>query len=247
MTPSGIKEYQRQVAEHVSTTSPGTGLSYGRKTGKTSDSPFKEFIDSIGGAEYIESKDYSKLGELWQEYKDEHGYDATKSTEFDFRIYDSQQKEWKKAILAATNGAPLDEVDFNSKTNSFVPTGDKLDVDKLNSDKYTIQSTKFSPYGSTMTVIDDKGKSHRYRMPKDINPTNEMNRDLMMQKAMQYQNMISTGQYKDANGIVHQATPDEIAYAQMMYYQTLQEAYMYHSQLGLSNKIKEQEFNPYGF
>ena len=47
--------------------------------------------------------------------------------------------------------------------------------------------------------------------------------------------------------ITDQATKDEIAYAQQKYEQAIQQAYLFHSQLGVQNKIKEQEFNPYGY
>jgi hypothetical protein len=96
-------------------------------------------------------------------------------------------------------------------------------------------------------VKDKNGKVHRYEMPVGINPTNEHNRDVAMQKALQWQNVIVSGQYKDASGNIHQLTPEEFTAAQQMYKQALQEAYLYHSQLGVSNKVKEQEFNPYGY
>ena len=76
-----------------------------------------------------------------------------------------------------------------------------------------------------MNVIDNIHQENMDRL------SNERNRDTAMQKALQWQNVVTSGQYKDANGNTHQATPDEITYAQMMYGQALQEAYLYHSQL----------------
>ena len=96
-------------------------------------------------------------------------------------------------------------------------------------------------------IQDDKGNVRRYRMPAGINTTNEQNRDRAMAAANQWQHVVSTGQYTDARGNVHQATPDEITYAQQQYANSIQQAYLFHSQLGVQNKTKEQEFNPYGY
>lgn len=252
LNAEGIKEYRRKVrltngtpmvTPEGTTILTGVSVSYG-------DSPFKQFIDSLGGKDLFSRAEVGNLGNLWVQYNKDNStsnFDATRSTEFDYTISDSQQKDIKSAIQTAARGTKLQEVDFDRKTNTFKPSGDNIDMEDLNSDKVTVLSTRFSPYGNTVMIKDKDGEVHRYMMPTGINPTNEANRDRAMQKAMQWQNMIASGQYTDARGNVHQATPDEITYAQRMYAQALQEAYMYHSQLGISNKTKEQEFNPYGY
>lgn len=252
LNAEGIKEYKRKVrltngtpmvTPEGTTILTGVSVSYG-------DSPFKQFIDSLGGKDLFSRAEVGNLGNLWVQYNKDNStsnFDATRSTEFDYTISDSQQKDMKKAIQTAARGTKLQEVDFDRKTNTFKPSGDTIDMEDLNSDNVTVLSTRFSPYGNTVMIKDKNGEVHRYSMPTGINPTNEANRDRAMQKAMQWQNMIASGQYTDARGNVHQATPDEITYAQRMYAQALQEAYLYHSQLGISNKIKEQEFNPYGY
>ena len=252
MTAEGLKEYNRKVAVP---TGPARRNQQGFDVStysRTGDSPFKKLIDSLGGNRYIngDKMQPGNLGNLWVQYSKANAssaFDATKSTEFDYTISDSQQKDMKAAIQKAATGTKLQEVDFDSKTNTFKPIGESIDMSDLNSDDMTVLSTRFSPYGNTVMIRDKNGDVHRYKMPSGINPTNEVNRDRSMQKAMQWQNMIATGQYKDAQGNIHQATPDEITYAQKMYAQALQEAYLYHSQLGVSNKTKEQEFNPYGY
>lgn len=254
MTQAGLEEYKRNVASrHTMVSGQRVG------TGSTVDSgpmyqpsDFKKFIDSLGGGRYIINGKMQpgNLGNLWVKYNRDNAssaFDATKSTEFDYTISDSQQKDMKYAIQTAARGTKLQEVDFDRKTNTFKPSGDTIDMKDLNSDNVTILSTRFSPYGNTVMIKDKNGEVHRYNMPTGINPYNEANRDRAMQKAMQWQNTVASGQYKDAQGNVHQATPDEITYAQRMYAQALQEAYLYHSQLGVSNKTKEQEFNPYGY
>jgi hypothetical protein len=254
MTAEGLKEYNRKVRQtngKPMVTPEGTTILTGASSSYV-DSPFKQFIDSLGGGKYIINGKMQpgNLGNLWVKYNRDNAsstFDATRSTEFDYTISDSQQKDMKRAIQTAARGTKLQEVDFDGKTNTFKPSGDTIDMGDLNSDNVTVLSTRFSPYGNTVMIKDKNGEVHRYSMPAGINPTNEANRDRAMQKAMQWQNMVASGQYKDAQGNVHQATPDEITYAQRMYAQALQEAYLYHSQLGVSNKTKEQEFNPYGY
>jgi hypothetical protein len=254
MTAEGLKEYNRKVRQtngKPMVTPEGTTI-LTEASSSYVDSPFKQFIDSLGGGKYIINGKMQpgNLGNLWVKYNRDNAsstFDATRSTEFDYTISDSQQKDMKRAIQSAARGTKLQEVDFDGKTNTFKPSGDTIDMEDLNSDNVTVLSTRFSPYGNTVMIKDKNGEVHRYSMPAGINPTNEANRDRAMQKAMQWQNMVASGQYKDAQGNVHQATPDEITYAQRMYAQALQEAYLYHSQLGVSNKTKEQEFNPYGY
>lgn len=252
MTAEGLKEYNRKIRQNngkIQVTSEGTTI-LTEASSSYVDSPLKQFIDSLGGKDFASKRQVGNLGNLWVKYNRDNAssaFDATKSTEFDYTISDSQQKEMKKAIQTAARGTELQEVDFDRKTNTFKPSGDTIDMEDLNSDNVTVLSTRFSPYGNTVMIKDKNGEVHRYSMPTGINPTNEDNRDRAMQKAIQWQNMVASGQYKDAQGNVHQATPDEITYAQRMYAQALQEAYLYHSQLGVSNKTKEQEFNPYGY
>ena len=253
MTAEGLKEYNRKVRQtngKPMVTPEGTTIlveassSYGN-------SPFKQFIDSLGGSKYIINGKMQpgNLGNLWVKYNRDNApsaFDATKSTEFDYTISDSQQKDMKKAIQTAARGTKLQEVDFDRKTNTFKPSGDTIDMEDLNSDNVTVLSTRFSPYGNTVMIKDKNGEVHRYSMPTGINPTNETNRDKLMRKALVMQNMIGDEINLRKNG--QQGMTDvEYQDLQSRYAQTLQEAYLYHSQLGLSNKTEEQKFNPYGY
>jgi hypothetical protein len=88
-------------------------------------------------------------------------------------------------------------------------------------------------------------------MPVGINPTNEANRDLAMQNALRIQNALyelsQNGYYTDSKGRKVTLTQEQADELVKRYEQELQKAYLYHSQLGVQNKTKEQEFNPYGF
>lgn len=238
------------------TVSPSTGIPVTQ--GQYADSDFKRFIDGLGGKGAISSDSFGpnqriSVGRLWGRYADDSPaartarYDATRVTEYDYPIASAQQGDMKNAIMTAGRGLSLKEVDYDSKSKQFKDTGEEITMEDLKSDKYKVTATRFSPYGTTVMIQDDKGNVRRFRMPAGVNTTNEQNRDRAMAAANQWQQVVNTGQYTDARGNVHQATPDEITYAQQQYAQAIQQAYLFHSQLGVQNKTKEQEFNPYGY
>ena len=238
------------------TVSPSTGIMV--TPGREVDSDFKVFMDRLGAKGSISSNSFGpnqrvNVGKLWGKYADNSPaartarYDATRVTEYDYPIAGTQQGDMKNAIMTAGRGLSLKEVDYDSKSKQFKDTGEEITMEDLKSDKYKVTATRFSPYGTTVMIQDDKGNVRRYRMPAGINTTNEQNRDRAMAAANQWQQVVNTGQYTDARGNIHQATPDEITYAQQQYAQAIQQAYLFHSQLGVQNKTKEQEFNPYGY
>lgn len=238
------------------TVSPSTGIPVTQ--GQFVDSDFKRFIDGLGGKGAISSDSFGpnqrvNVGRLWGRYAENSPaartarYDATRVTEYDYPIASAQQGDMKDAIMTAGRGLSLKEVDYDSKSKSFKGTGEEITMEDLKSDKYKVTATRFSPYGTTVMIQDDKGNVRRFRMPAGVNTTNEQNRDRAMAAANQWQQVVNTGQYTDARGNIHQATPDEITYAQQQYAQAIQQAYLFHSQLGVQNKTKEQEFNPYGY
>lgn len=255
MTYAGWKEYNKKVKSTSSkpmVTPEGTTIltSVSTTYGK---SPFRQFMDNLGAYKVTKGKwQPGNLGNVWGRYVNSSAgrtlrYDATRVTEYDYPIAGAQQGDMKDAIMTAGRGLSLKEVDYDSKSKRFKDTGEEITMEDLKSDKYKVTATRFSPYGATVMIQDDKGNVRRYRMPAGINTTNEQNRDRAMTAANQWQHVVSTGQYTDARGNVHQATPDEITYAQQQYANSIQQAYLFHSQLGVQNKTKEQEFNPYGY
>lgn len=259
MNHAGWKEYNRKITgttgRPMVTPEGVTILTNVQPT--YSDSPFKKFMDSMG-MRGMSSKSFGNwqrntAGAIWGRYDDDSPaartarYDATRVTEYDYPIAGTQQGDMKDAIMTAGRGLSLKEVDYDSKSKQFKDTGEEITMEDLKSDKYKVTATRFSPYGTTVMIQDDKGNVRRFRMPAGVNTTNEQNRDRAMAAANQWQQVVNTGQYTDARGNVHQATPDEITYAQQQYAQAIQQAYLFHSQLGVQNKTKEQEFNPYGY
>ena len=262
LTEEGMKEYRRNASTRVTSAGSGSGtarlmnVETGTEVKGYEPSEFKKFMDSIGmNSEHGFENwwNYERAGELWQNYMANDPsaktskYDVTRVTEFDYPIAGTQQGDMKDAIMTAGRGLSLKEVDYDNKSKQFKDTGEEITMEDLKSDKYKVTATRFSPYGTTVMIQDDKGNVRRYKMPAGINTTNEQNRDRAMYAANKWQQIINTGQYTDAKGNVHYATPDEITYAQQQYTQAIQQAYLYHSQLGVQNKTKEQEFNPYGY
>jgi hypothetical protein len=264
LTEAGLNEYRRNATPRVTTSGSGGGTARLMNTETQmaqanrpfTPTPFKKFLDSIGGSmRMVEGAGWNsaRIGNLWNNYVNNTPaartarYDATRVTEYDYPIASAQQGDMKDAIMTAGRGLSLKEVDYDSKSKQFKDTGEEITMEDLKSDKYKVTATRFSPYGTTVMIQDDKGNVRRFRMPAGINTTNEQNRDRAMAAANQWQQVVNTGQYTDARGNIHQATPDEITYAQQQYAQAIQQAYLFHSQLGVQNKTKEQEFNPYGY
>ena len=260
LTEAGLNEYNRNATPRVSSSASGSGTArlmnvetqMAQANRPFTPTPFKKFLDSIG-AKNINGGQPGNLGNVWGRYVTDSPaaktarYDATRVTEYDYPIASAQQGDMKDAIMTAGRGLSLKEVDYDSKSKQFKDTGEEITMEDLKSDKYKVTATRFSPYGTTVMIQDDKGNVRRFRMPAGINTTNEQNRDRAMAAANQWQQVVNTGQYTDARGNIHQATPDEITYAQQQYAQAIQQAYLFHSQLGVQNKTKEQEFNPYGY
>lgn len=254
MKYAGWKEYNRNATPIVTSAGSGSGtarlmnvetqMQNGSK--KFTPTAFRQFMDNLGAYKVTKGNwQPGNLGNVWSRYVNSSAgrtsrYDATRVTEYDYPIAGAQQGDMKDAIMTAGRGLSLKEVDYDSKSKKFKDTGEEITMEDLKNDKYKVTATRFSPYGATVMIQDDKGNVRRYRMPAGINTTNEQNRDRAMAAANQWQHVVSTGQYTDARGNAHQATPDEITYAQQQYANSIQQAYLFHSQLGVQNKTKEQ-------
>ena len=241
MTWKGWQEYNRNTTPRVSSSASGSGtarlmnvetqMQGGRR--KFTPTTFRTFMDSIG-AKNINGWQPGNLGNVWDRYVTDSPaaktarYDATRVTEYDYPIASAQQGDMKDAIMTAGRGLSLKEVDYDSKSKQFKDTGEEITMEDLKNDKYKVTATRFSPYGTTVMIQDDKGNVRRFRMPAGINTTNEQNRDRAMAAANQWQQVVNTGQYTDARGNIRQATPDEIAYAQQQYAQAIQQVYLLH-------------------
>lgn len=274
ITNAGVKEYNRLVSDgstpiHDRAASSGNwftratmntpdaqiGRQHEARMNRTAPSEFRRFMDGLGlkinGNMVAKTSGINNANALFSQYmrdNDVAQYDAKKRTEFGYALADNQKSQMKSLISTALSGLDgIEEVRLDGKTGTFVGTGKKLSVSDLKNDKYKVTDVRFSPYGSTVMIENDKGEVRRYRMPAGINPRNESNRDIMMQQALQWQDIVTSGTYTNKAGRTVQASPEEIAYAQQQYAAAIQEAYLYHSQIGLTNQTEEQKFNPYGY
>lgn len=267
MTWEGWQEYNRNATLRVSAPASGGGTArlmnvetqMQNKRNKFTPTKFRTFMDSIG-AKNVKGWQPGNLGNVWGRYITDSPaartskYDATKVTEYDYPISSAQQGNMKDAIMTAGRGLSLKEVDYDSKSKKFKDTGEEITMENLKSDKYKVTATRFSPYGSTVMIQNDKGDVRRYRMPAGINTTNEQNRDARMKWIEVLQNNRRGGRIRIPDGYARlnnipigttiTATPEQV---QNEYNRALQEAYLFHSQLGVQNTTKEQEFNPYGY
>lgn len=256
MTWDGKKEYERRVTTPTYIKGPDGYVILESSSNGSGHTDFRKFMDSIGvSSDDVINNRRGIVGNVWARYlknapaSKTARYDATKVTEFDYNIARSQQDSMKDAIIEASKGLPLQEVDYDSKSKMFKPTGSTLSMKDFSDEtkKYRVLSTRFSAYGKSIMVADSEGNITRYKLPKGINTTNEQNQMKALTAAANYQEIINTGQYTDKAGKVHKATDEERQLAQEAYEQTIQNAYLYESQLLLENKTDEQKFNPYGY
>lgn len=261
LTWAGLQEYRRndfRVKPPIaSSNSEAAAMALIEKQLQTQNefvpTAFKKFMDSIGGATSMSGKAWNpeRLGRLWQNYYDNNPvaktamYDAKKVTEFDYALDNSQNGDMKNAVMTAAREGTLKEVDYDSKTGQFKATGKSIPITDLNDDKVKITSTRFSIYGNTIMVKNKDGEVKRYEMPVGINTRNEQNRDTALKEANEWLKAKNSGKFIGSDGKEHTANQDELAYMQSKYEEALSRAYMYHSQIGITNKTKPQEFNPY--
>ena len=261
LTWAGLQEYRRndfRVKPPIaSSNSEAAAMALTEKQPETQNefvpTAFKKFMDSIGGATSMSGKAWNpeRLGRLWQNYYANNPvaktamYDAKKVTEFDYALDNGQNGDMKNAVMTAAREGTLKEVDYDSKTGQFKATGKSIPITDLNDDKVKITSTRFSIYGNTIMVKNEDGEVKRYEMPVGINTRNEQNRDTALKEANEWLKAKNSGKFIGSDGKEHMANQDELAYMQSKYEEALSRAYMYHSQIGITNKTKPQEFNPY--
>lgn len=275
ITNAGLKEYNKQIRSatpiwetakkssnpfvravmHTPEAMLGMQHEAAMNSGTLMKSEFRKFMDGLGlkinGNMVAKTSGINNANKLFTQYMqetDKAKYDAKKRTEFGYAVSDTQAKNLKHAISTALTGEDkIMEARFDSKQGKFVATSGSLSLADLKSDKYHVTDIRFSPYGSTVFIEDDKGNTRRYMMPADINSTNETNRQQSINEALAYQKMLMEGSYTGKAGVTVNYSDEEQAELQRLYEEAIQKAYLYHSQLGYTNETKKQEFEPYGY
>lgn len=239
LTEEGEKEYNRTSTPSVGggrviTTPEGTTILTEATPGSPQPSEFRTFIDELTNGETITP------GKAWQNYLNDHDadrYDARRNTEYDYKIESGDQAEFKSSVITAAKGAPLQEVEYDSSTHSWKPTGKTFSTNDLADKKYTVTNVRMSSSG-TQVIVQKDGDTYRLELPRGINPRNETNRNEALSRADLYRKAIVEGIYSN-----------EAERLKLLesYRTALQSAYMYQSQLGLGYKTKPEEFYPYAY
>ena len=257
MTYKGLQEYRRNAAKIPTVAGSGGGTAalmnaetaMGRKRGYQP-TQFRVFMDKLGAKHYIDSKNFKggkgwqpgNLGNLWSRYSSANSagkYDATKATQYEYKIAKEQQGLTKDNILEALNNSPAYEVAFNG--TKLGRTGKTISYSDLYKNGRVV-ATRLSPYGNTFIYLDKTGKIGEYEMPPGINPTNEGNRDKVLGQLPKMQQALKTG--KVGSYILK---PQEKGDLQNLYNQNIQSAYMYNSQLNVTNTTVHQKAYPYSY
>lgn len=266
LTYAGLQEYRRNAAPRVTSAGSGSGTArlmnvetqYQNAERGFTPTDFKKFIDSIGGSMRMEEGagwNSARIGSLWDKYMENPvaataGYDANKYTEYYYNIDPSERDVWKGNILRTAVNGEFEEVDFDSKSGQYKPTGRTISVEELNSKDYEVLGTSLSNLGAngrgnTATIKDDKGNIRTIKLNPGINERGE---DATMQY-INYASMLE--QIPDEGGFI--VGPDgrqryvTREQADDEYYRALDTAHSYWSQLGVTNKTKPQEFSAYSW
>ena len=249
MNQAGWKEYNRknygEVSGKVITTPEGTTIRVASSNGKESASEFRKFMDSIGAAKVTNGNwQPGNFGNVWSKYVHASPaaktakYDATKTTEYiyDVPVSDEYQNNFKSKLSRAIGSdEKLVEVDYDAKSNRWVPTGKTLAFSKFDTKDYKLISRAPSEVGTTWFIKKDGEKAKRYLAPSGINITAEDGRDQAISEMLITQRMLQNPNL----------TPQQRAKLENHYDNLTQQQIMFESQLDLTNQTSTQNINPY--
>ena len=203
-------------------------------------------------------KDYSDktIAALVGKYFEEKGavespYDATRFTEYNFAYDQDQQKDIRHAVMGVTDELP--EVDWDPKKQTYVNTGNTIKLDKFSTLDFL--ESNFSKIGDNINSIVTLSNGKKYRLPAGINKNNEGIRNTSLAYAENTRSEIveilkslnEDGQITKINPVTGVPyTVEEYNILQGNYRNQLQNAYKAHSQIGLRNKVKPNEYVGYG-
>ena len=251
MTWKGWQEYNRNATQRVTTTGSGSGtarlmnaetqLQGGRS--KFTPTSFRTFMDSIG-AKNVNGWQPGNFGNVWGRYVTNSPeaktakYDAMKVTEYKYNVSasDEYQNNFKSKVSEAIGSSgELVEVDYDSKTNKWVPTGKTLPFSKFDTKEYKLTSRAPSEIGTTWFIKKDGEKAKRYLAIPGIHTTAEGGRDEALKQMIATQRML-----QNPNLTLQQRTKLEDHYDNLT-----QQQIMFESQLDLTNQTSTQNINPY--
>ena len=251
MTWKGWQEYNRNATQRVTTTGSGSGtarlmnaetqLQGGRS--KFTPTSFRTFMDSIG-AKNVNGWQPGNFGNVWGRYVTNSPeaktakYDAMKVTEYKYNVSasDEYQNNFKSKVSEAIGSSgELVEVDYDSKTNKWVPTGKTLPFSKFDTKEYKLTSRAPSEIGTTWFIKKDGEKAKRYLAIPGIHTTAEGGRDEALKQMIATQRMLQNPNL----------TPQQRTKLEDHYDNLAQQQHMFESQIDLTNQTSTQNINPY--
>lgn len=251
MTWKGWQEYNRNATQKVTTTGSGSGtarlmnaetqLQGGRS--KFTPTAFRTFMDSIG-AKNVNGWQPGNLGNIWGRYiknspaSKTAKYDAMKVTEYKYSVpaSDEYQKDFKSKVSEVIGSSgELVEVDYDSKTNKWVPTGKTLPFSKFDTKEYKLTSRAPSEIGTTWFIKKDGEKAKRYLAVPGIHTTAEGGRDEALKQMIATQRMLQNPNL----------TPQQRTKLEDHYDNLTQQQHMFESQIDVTNQTSTQNNNPY--
>ena len=161
--------------------------------------------------------------------------DLTGSRRYRFDVNNSTGTNLKNKInvVISQSGVGLEEVDYDPISQTYKPTGKS--VESLGENDKVIGTT-YSLSGATVNVIDKDGKVKQYRLPVGIDVVTETNRDNQLSRARAIaERILTTPNLPEAS---RQLLLEQ-------YRQAIQQANLYHSQLGFVNESKNQEYQTF--
>lgn len=251
MTWKGWQEYNRNATQKVTTTGSGSGtarlmnaetqLQGGRS--KFTPTAFRTFMDSIG-AKNVNGWQPGNLGNVWGRYVTNSPeaktakYDAMKVTEYKYSVpaSDEYQNNFKSKVSEAIGSSgKLVEVDYDAKSNTWVPTGKTLPFSKFDTKEYKLTSRAPSEIGTTWFIKKDGEKAKRYLAVPGIHTTAEGGRDEALKQMIATQRMLQNPNL----------TPQQRTKLEDHYDNLTQQQHMFESQIDVTNQTSTQNNNPY--
>ena len=213
------------------------------------DSDFKIFIDNLGGKGAISSVSFGpnqrvNIGRLWGRYTENSPeaktakYDAMKATEYKYNVPASEeyQNNFKSKLSGAIGSSgELVEVDYDAKSNTWVPTGNTLSFKDFDTKEYKLTSRASSEIGTTWFIKKDGEKAKRYRAVPGIHTTAEGGRDEALKQMIATQRMLQNPNL----------TPQQRIKLEDYYDTLTQQQHMFESQIDVTNQTSTQNNNPY--
>ncbi len=169
---------------------------------KVQRSAFREFIESIGGKDFINDKTKAvnpgQIANLFVKYINDNqadSYDTYHTTRYNTKLSPAYGEAYMKAIksaVASANGGDdaVQEVQF--KNREYKSIG-KIDINDL--EGYTATDLDISKHGNTLLLqkTDGSGTPIKIKLPKGLNVTAESGINIALNAQNEYQQILTKG------------------------------------------------------